>query len=154
MKLKVIDVVTMAHNDHRITAENDDLKIQITLKNTIHPEHNLMDIEKGDELSDLFGMDNDSGASERIELLGNRVDELTNYLNDATAKNASLEEKLNQASNAYKKLEGVNSDLEERFGSLINEKKALKEKVEELENQLQNMQAETIEETPTSKKKK
>jgi len=54
MKLKVNDVVTMAWNDHRISAENEDVKIDITVKSTIK-KNSLLDLKKGDKVEFQIG---------------------------------------------------------------------------------------------------
>jgi hypothetical protein len=49
MKFKVTNVVTMAWNDHRITLENDQAQIDITVKSTIDGNP-LLDIQRDDEI--------------------------------------------------------------------------------------------------------
>ncbi len=130
----------MAHNDHRIMAENDDFKLEITVKNAIHPEHNLLDIKEGDELDDLFDGGNDDALRERNSALGNRVDELTTYMNDAEKTNKKLRTDLETASHQINFFQQANTDLQAKVATLEADKKhtdVLESKVLELQTEIE-----------------
>jgi len=52
MKMKVLDVVTMAGNDHRVSLENDEVKIDIQFKS--YEAFSEVDFKPGDEIDNPF----------------------------------------------------------------------------------------------------
>lgn len=56
-KLLVTEAVTMAWNDHRITLENDDVKMEIQVKNTINVKDSTLKELLGLKRGDSFGSD-------------------------------------------------------------------------------------------------
>jgi len=135
MKMKVLDVVTMAGNDHRVSLENDDLKIDIQFKS--YEAFAEVDFKRGDEIENLFQPSAAPGSDAEKDALISalREDLQSTQANHTDAANRvkELESVIvgTQTSNAFTILEMTN-----QHKGAIERKDA---EITELKNQLKSI---------------
>lgn len=125
MKYKVTDVVTMAWNDHRISLSNEDVKIELTVLDTIEQKVKpLLDLKRGDEV-DLFNDDTIAELKSKIDFL--------------SCENSEQQSALALASDAREKFIKENSDLVVKIDELTDENKNLGKDITNLKKEITDL---------------
>ena len=112
MKMKVLDVVTMAGNDHRVTLENDEVKIDIQFKS--YEAFAEVDFKPGDEIENLLGASSGSGPDAHLlDLKDEQIKKLQDQLQTLTAGIATENDlNLNTVKAANLKIKNLSEELQ------------------------------------------